>query len=71
MAEINRLIEVGQTEINNHQAEAQRLHDLADQLVTSAEHHLAQAERWGLYIGNLTLRLTEEIPGQRHLFIVK
>ena len=71
MAEIDRLISVGQAEMRTHELEAQRLHDMADELVTSAEWHLRQSQRWSKYVGSLVVGETVEIPTQRHLFVVK
>jgi len=68
MSDIEHLISIGTIEIANHQDEARRLHDMADRLVTAAEHHLRQAESWAGYIGSLVIpeRTAEVIPITRN-----
>ncbi|MDL2342345.1 MAG: hypothetical protein QFB87_04690 [Patescibacteria group bacterium] len=58
----NRLYNIGQNEVTNHLAEAERLKELAQDLLTSAEYHLRQASKWQDYLGSLACTETTERP---------
>lgn len=65
-------IEMAQTEIDRHNAEARRLFEITDKLVDTAEWHVKQAANWNGYLADIIGQHTAEvIPVQRHLTLVK
>lgn len=68
--ETPRLIETAQKEHDRHIEEAERLRDLADLLIDSAEWHTRQAIAWTQYIGRVATGRVVEPPVERHLRLV-